>query len=1696
MLPFPHSSVVGFAGLACGCFLATVASAFTLRVDFDSPGTTQPGWQSLAAANSDLGDSWSRVYAGGIGVDADVIGGVTLDSRDRAAANGGGSEASMWRDFLFANGSFSAAPGTGLSIAITGLLPNTMYPVRIWAFDASSANGRRADWSGGGAGPVTLGFNNTPTPSTLNDDTVTLNVTTNGSGAVTLSGLVAAASPNASHNVFINGLEIGDPVMTNGPTDIALSGTIVARAATVGTTVGTFSSTDPTPGDTFTYSLVTGAGETDNGRFEIIGNTLRTDSLLTSFPGGTELSIRVRTTDALGSFFEKAFPITVVNDSDNDGLDDTWELQYFPDLTVATGSGNNDADSLINTVEQTRGTNPTLADTDGDSLSDDVENGSGTYVSPTNTGSNPLVVDTDGDGINDGDEVSPANGYITDPNKADTDGDGFSDSLEISAGTSPINGGDFPNTLLPLKLNEILASNNTGQSDGFGIREDWIEIFNPNNVVVNLDAYYLTDNATLLTKWNFPNVTIPAGGYLVVFASGKNTVDPGGKVHTNFQLGANGEYLAIVRPDGTTIDDAFSPAFPEQFTDVPYGRHPTTGDLVFFQTATPGAQNPSSSYPGVVKDTHFTIDRGFYDTPFATEVTTATPGATIRYTLDGTKPTTTNGTVYSGPIAITGTTTLRAIAYLAGWLPTNVDTHTYIFVDQVAQQPANPPGWPTTWGSHDGIAVINADSQMDPRVVNNTNGTGVYTMREALLDIPTVSLALLPSDFISDATGIYANPQDRVEKECSMEYILPDGTKGFQKDCKVEIQGNASRRPARMHKHSLRVTFTSTIGDPKLDYPLFTDTKVTKFNKLVLRACFTDSWGLVSWGAGRYRPNDSQYTRDVWMKKSMGAMGQPTSHGRFVHLYVNGLYFGLHDLTERLEDDTFAEHLGGKTEDWEVNADIGTPGPLWNSMIATVNGNIATPAVYEVAKTKIDLANYADYMLLHFYADAEDWPTKNAYAAANAVSGDGRYRFFAWDQEIALDKFTWNRYSANTGVAIPFQRLRLNADFRMLFADRVHKHLFNGGALSEEGSKARYLKVANEIDKAIVAESARWGDTQATTPYASTPGSSTNIDADDYPPTLNNPIYFTREQHWVVERDVILDHYIPILHSKTDSRGIINELRANNLYPALDAPEFFQHGGFVPRGYELHMTAPDLVYYTTNGEDPRLEGGATNPNALTYNPGTSTVNTTLVGATPASPTTLFSIVPTAVNPPLTWTAYDFDEVGWETNASGDLGVGYERNPPESYTPLIQRDVTSTMMDASGSVYLRYEFNLTGTPNFSALALAMKYDDGFVAYLNGTKIDEQLAPATPQWNSVSTGSHESGVTTFDRTTPVSPALLRSGLNVLAIHGLNQSSGSSDFLIVPELSGQRTVTSNADPVIIDGSRTVRARVLSGGTWSALTEAFFSTRDLVVSEFMYRPATVGNAEFIELMNIGTQTLDLSGVSFTAGVTFNFAGSAVTSLAPGGRVLVIQDPVAFESVYGAGLNGLIAGSYAGSLSNDGETIRLEGIGGVVLREFTYNDVLPWPKSADGGGRSLILINPASDPDHNVAANWRPSAADGGVPGTGDAIPFTGDPLADTNANGRADLLDYAFGSGTAILTPGAMGSSSFKFSRVLGADGAVIGIEVSPDMVTWTDLGTSPPLMERTVSGMEEILTYAISDSLGGDGKIFVRLYATLAP
>src|SRR5438105_5738608 len=123
-------------------------------------------------------------------------------------------------------------------------------------------------------------------------------------------------------------------------------------------------------------------------------------------------------------------------------------------------------------------------------------------------------------------------------------------------------------------INEFMASNKKTLLDEDGASSDWLELYNPTTNPVNLNGWFLTDNASNLTEWAIPNVTMLPNTYLVIFASGKNRTNPIAPLHTNFQLAKSGQYLGLLDAETNIVSD-FSPHYPAQQTDVSYGRDRT-----------------------------------------------------------------------------------------------------------------------------------------------------------------------------------------------------------------------------------------------------------------------------------------------------------------------------------------------------------------------------------------------------------------------------------------------------------------------------------------------------------------------------------------------------------------------------------------------------------------------------------------------------------------------------------------------------------------------------------------------------------------------------------------------------------------------------------------------------------------------------------------------------------------------------------------------------------------------------------------------------------------------------------------------------------------------------------------------------------------------------------------------------------------
>jgi hypothetical protein len=732
-----------------------------------------------------------------------------------------------------------------------------------------------------------------------------------------------------------------------------------------------------------------------------------------------------------------------------------------------------------------------------------------------------------------------------------------------------------------LTISEFVADNAGSFLDEDGDDSDWIEIHNPTAGALSTTGLYLTDDSTDLVQWAMPDVIIPAGDYLIVFSSGKDRTNPASELHSNFSLSADGEYLALIDTDGQTPLFAFSPEFPKQFYGVAYGS--SGGSTGYLTSPTPGATNTAVEHTDYVRDTSFDVDRGFFESTFPVTVDCATPGATIIVTVDGSTPTLTNGTQSPAPdaqtppsytISLRTTTMLRAAAFKTGLRPSNVDTQSYFILDRILDQPVQPRGYPLPWITRSG-AAIGGDYEMDPDVVGS-----VYSREElkaALLDIPTISIVTEIDNLFGQQNGIQVNPTDSgeaSERRVSVEMIgFEDGTP-MQLDAGMRMNGNASRDTSRP-KHNFRLTFRNEYGSGRLNFPLFgADGPTDRFNQIVLRGGNGNSW--IHPNAGVY--SNAMYIRDQWFRDAHAAMGYPEVQQREVHVYFNGLYWGIHHLFERIEEKWASERFGGEDDDWEgfrivggnnIEVIQGTPAEVsarmldsWQTILdAAAAGDLTTVEQY------LDLDSFMDYIILNFHAGNADWDQNNVRAMRRR-NPSGKFMFFCHDSEraglngggqgINLDVSTKNTLRGPTSI---HTFLRSHATYYTRFADRAYKHMFNGGALTPENGAAQWAARADGIREALKAESARWGN-------------------------------FRREPaHNLVDWEASLQReYTDWFPFRTPVT--ISQLRATGVYPTTDPPTLSQHGGYVPAGFELEVTNPGgTVYYTIDGTDPRTARG-------------------------------------------------------------------------------------------------------------------------------------------------------------------------------------------------------------------------------------------------------------------------------------------------------------------------------------------------------------------------------------------------------------------------------------------------------------------------------------------------------------------------
>ncbi|MDG2400164.1 MAG: CotH kinase family protein [Akkermansiaceae bacterium] len=1183
---------------------------------------------------------------------------------------------------------------------------------------------------------------------------------------------------------------------------------------------------------------------------------------------------------------------------------------------------------------------------------------------------------------------------------------------------------------LPFQVTEVVASNGGSLVRSDGSTPDWIELWNPNPFELDLSGYGLSDDESEVRKFVFPSKVVPAGGYLVVDAADQSVDEV---LATGFNLGRDaGEILILSGPDLQVLETL---VFPKQYVDVSYGSF-RVEEFRYFVEPSPGEANVGETVRGFVRDLQFSVKRGFYEVPQLLEITNLTPESVIYVTTDGSEPGPRNpaATPYDGAITISETTVLRAAAFRDGWEPTDVDTQTYLFADQVGGQSPSPGNFPQQWvPTLNGVqAPVSAFShfEMNAGVLSTLPLLDLagedFELKEALTSIPSISLALDAGVLFDPANGLHVNARQRGrawERNVSFEVIDPVRGSDVQTNCGLRMHGGWNRFP-EMLKKSFRIYFRSEYGDSKLEYPMFPGSEVEEFDRLILRSgngkAWASPWRALS-GAGNSLERVT-YLRDQIVRDFQRATGNYAIPGTFMHLYINGHYWGLYNPVERPTEHFGAARYGGDDDEYEVIKWIRGVGHqvsagddvAWNRLIGLVRGNVLNAATYDAIQDLLDLENFADYIIVNHFAGNRDWIDNNVYAMRLGLPGEP-FRFYCWDSEesfLSLGTDISDRNVSDTCTEI-HMALRRHPEYRQLFADRVYRHFFNEGALTPERTGKVLESHVDLIDQAIVGESARWGGLLR-------PG---------------NP--YDRND-WLDEVANLQGNYL------SRRTGIaLGQFKNDGLYPGVSPPVFLpQRGGQVPAGTPviLESDSGGTIYYTLDGSDPRLAGGGVSGSALEFLEGVEEEEVIALGSAwkyldDGSDLGASDVVPGHPGyGALNWKHGEFDDAGW---GRGAAPLGYGRILGTTLNTTVSYGDDPAMRYRT--TYFRKSFEVPNAARFSSLDLRALRDDGVVIYLNG---EEVMRSGFSAGSSVVTAetlaaeqSSSSESTLFEAPVPL--GLLQDGQNVITAEIHQASDYSSDLGFDLQLIGK--APGPGERVDILGGTLIKSRVLKAGTWSALNEALFlagdRAQDLYISEMMYHPEE-GGAEFLELSNRGRVRHPLGDLKIRGGIQFDFSAGSVTSLDPGDRLVLVRNAGVFALVYP---DTSVAGDYGGGLGNGSDSFSLEDLEGNVLWTMAYRDKAPWPSGTDGAGRSFIYVGGKS----NEAGSWRPSVDIGGNPGTSDRVPYPDD----------GSLLAYAIERQGFILED----STTALFMVVLkaGADEVLAIPERSSDMESWTGDG-----------------------------------------
>ncbi len=1185
------------------------------------------------------------------------------------------------------------------------------------------------------------------------------------------------------------------------------------------------------------------------------------------------------------------------------------------------------------------------------------------------------------------------------------------------------------------KISEIMAVADVAFPDDDGQPSDWIEITNTGASPLSLNGYHLTNNAANLTRWSFPDVSVPAGSSLVVFASGKDRVHPGAPLHTNFTLDRGGDYLGLIEPDGTTVAFEFAPGYPEQYEGISWGEGvtgaPQTNELVPFGAA--GKYFIPAD--GSLGDTWKAAPASFDDSSwsggpagFGYESAGGTLEPLISTNISSVMKNVNASGYFRFPFVFD--TTDKSILEMQFTAMT--DDGFVAYLNGVEIGDFGKPD-PLTWESISSGKRLDTVVIANPIVIDVTAFSGALVDGANVLAVHGLNEAKRSSDFALDVR---------------LAASVLDTSGGLQLGFfETPTPGAPNNTIKAAPPAAVGFSVSSTLFETDLQLTLSTATPGAVIRYTTDLTVPTDEFGSES----------PEYTGPITIDASTQVRARAFLPGALpgpvrteTYLKMSG---GLPTFSSDLPVVVISTLGGGSPPAPNVTNRL--PAFIFIFEPDPVTGRttlVGQPVIAEragVRKRGSSSAGWPKYSMSLEVWDEVDGVDRNIEPLGLPREADWVLSA-RWEFDIALMRNPF-MYALSNQVGRYAPRTR--------FVELYHD--VSGEGLTDSDYFGVYTfieRIEADPNRVDVARIMPWdnAEPEITGGYVfkndrgeggmGVSGFSRLVPHDPGFDEMSSA-----QRNWLIAHLNEISPALAAADGVNPSTGLhftqyldVGSFIDNQLLNALSMdPDwgrlsqffFLDRGGLVQAG-------PLWDYDRTMGS---RDGRDDNP--LRWE----------------APTTDTSFM---------W--YD-DEYQWFGRILGYSSMIFNGQTPAPGTST-RPDMLQRLIDR----WYELRSGAFATANMHALIDSMAAEIAEAQVRNFAKWTQHppgapgnvgySAPGLTGWEAEVShlkGWLQARVDWIDSQFIAPPAFSDPGGVVIDPVLLTMTAPAGTIWYTTDGSDPRApgggVSGSAAhytgaAVAVNQTQVVTARVLNGIGWGAPQRATYVLSDmaatsdkLAVSEVMYRPGQTTLAEeaqgftdrddfeYIEVINIHSSSVSLLGVQFDAGVTFDFGRGAITELAPGERVLVVRNTAAFEFRYGTAFSNRIAGEFENGtqLSNGGEQVRLSIPAGVgAIRDFTYNDKAPWPEAADGDGFSLVLIAPESNPDHTLASNWRSSVSPGGTPGAGDAVSFATWSAAnggvtagsDGDMDMRTALREYAEGTdpGVADTSAGLMGVGS----------------------------------------------------------------------